>query len=90
MSALVYPLYLDRPLRPQFLVELPGYVQSQLGEPNRLQIADDGHDDAVGRVAFAVIGRGAAIPGDDEEDAGGADGPAGVEGTKLLRVTSER
>ena len=91
-SALVYPLYLDRPLRPQFLVELPGNVQGQLGEPDRLQVADDGHHDAVGRVvpcSGVDFGRGAAIPGNDEEDAGSADGASRVKGTKFLTVTRE-
>ena len=95
-SALVYPLYLDRPLRPQFLVELPGYVQGQLGEPDRLQVADDGHHDALGRRVVPYcrgvdFGRGAAaaFSGNDEEDAGSADGAAGVKGTKFLKVTRE-
>ena len=87
-SALVYPLNLGRlPLRPQLPVELPGNVQGQLGEADGLQVAEDGDNDAVGRVALCVrVFLAAAIPGNDEEDAGSADAAAGVEGTKFLAV----
>ena len=91
-SALVNPLNLCRlPLRrPQLPVELPGNVQGQLGETDGLQVAEDGHHDAVRRrVALgARVVRPAltGIPGNDEEDAGGADGAASVQGTKFLGV----
>ena len=92
-SALVNPLNLGRlPLRrPQLPVELPGNVQGQLGETDGLQVAEDGHHDAVRRVALCarvVHATLTGIPGNDEEDAGSADGAAGVEGTKFLAVRS--
>ena len=63
-----------------------------------MQVADDGHHDALGRRVVPCcrgvdFGRGAAaaaaFSGNDEEDAGSADGAAGVKGTKFLKVTRE-